>query len=624
MAAAITDLIDRVTDSTTGRPVISALASPGKAIAAASVNITDATNWTTTTAIHFSIYNTMVVAGVTVKDPTTQTDWKGVLSGTTISNLTLTGGTDRTYTAGAIIELTPTARLQKDIYDLLISFANQDGSLKAAAVQTALGLGASTLNGYNALGYTPGTVTANGNRSYDLVFSGVDLSGTGLAILAAGMRLRTTRTVSAPTQSTSLNGTNQYWSKAAPAGMTFTDDFVAGAWVKLNSYPTTNPGGIITRMDGTSGWELRVQTDGRLLLVGYNAGTANFSFVWSYQSLPLNKWVYVTSQLDMSAFTATTTTSYVMFDGVDVPATVSRGGTNPVALVQAGALEVGRATSAAGYFPGKIAQAFVSSAKITQANVRTLISQGLTSALVTANSIASAYAFNGNATDINTTSANDLTSNNGVAATNADSPFGTQADGTISATLDYAIVQKVTFSTNTTVTVQVPEGCSIPTSGGVASVAYSSNKAPYGFPTQTTKWSIQTVSKVQTLQSAPVAGTWYNTVTTNGQVQMNIPAGEWNISYQTILYCTRASGSADISATLSTANNTESDPTFTSNVSINPVTDALGSVQVRQPKSLAAATQHYLNIKTGAAGLNGIYLRGELAPVIVTAENAFL
>lgn len=135
MSAAITDLLTRVTDSTTGRPVISALAAPGKALAAVSVNITDATNWTTTTAVHVSIYNTVVAGGLTVKDTTTQTDWKGTLSGTTISNLTITGGSDRTYTAGAIIEITPTARYAKDLYEWGITHANVDGTLKANAIQ---------------------------------------------------------------------------------------------------------------------------------------------------------------------------------------------------------------------------------------------------------------------------------------------------------------------------------------------------------------------------------------------------------------------------------------------------------------------------------------------------------
>lgn len=131
MAGSITDLLDRVTDSNTVRPIIASLASPGKAIGAASLNLDAATSWTTETAIHFSIYETMTVGSVTVKDTTTQTDWKGTLSGVAISNLTLTGGTDRSYTAGAVVELTPTARYAKDLYDWATVGHNQNGTHKA-------------------------------------------------------------------------------------------------------------------------------------------------------------------------------------------------------------------------------------------------------------------------------------------------------------------------------------------------------------------------------------------------------------------------------------------------------------------------------------------------------------
>src|SRR5690348_15815627 len=55
----------------------------------------------------------------------------------------------------------------------------------------------------------PNTVTANGNRSYSLVFNSTDLT----SYLSTGMRFRTTRTVAAPTQCTSLNGSTQYYSK---------------------------------------------------------------------------------------------------------------------------------------------------------------------------------------------------------------------------------------------------------------------------------------------------------------------------------------------------------------------------------------------------------------------------
>jgi hypothetical protein len=97
--------------------------------------------------------------------------------------------------------------------------------------------------------------------------------------------------------------------------------------------------------------------------------------------------------------------------------------------------------------------------------------------------LASAYSFNNSTSDLNTSTPNDLSAGAGSpTATNADSPFAVDANGTPGGTYDYAIVQKATYSGgNTTLTVQVPEGCAIPTSGGVSAVAYSSTANPFGY-----------------------------------------------------------------------------------------------------------------------------------------------
>lgn len=388
------------------------------------------------------------------------------------------------------------------------------------------------------LGEAPDTFTYNGNRSYTLVFNSTDLTDT----LSEGMRLKLTRTVSAQTQCTDLEASSsQYWNKTSPSGMTFTDDFVAGAWVKLESYAR---GSIISRYNGTSGWVLEILADGRVQLYGCNAGSSNVSLVQSYQSIPLNEWVHIAAQLDMSAYTATTTTSYVMIDGVDVPATVSRGGTNPTALVQAGDLQVGK-DNTTNYFDGKIAQAFVSSAKITQANVRTLISQGLTSALITTHSIASAYSFDNSANDLNTTNGNNLTAQGSAVATNVDSPFGNY----LGSTLEYGIVaSKPTYSTNTTVVVQVPEGCAIPTSGGISSVSYSTNDVPYGFPRDEGQWKITTIGK-----SGFTTGTLSVGVGATLNRRITIPIGSWKVGYESIVQLNGSSGIQEYETFLNTS-----------------------------------------------------------------------
>lgn len=401
------------------------------------------------------------------------------------------------------------------------------GSIPASALSTAY------LNqlagGWTDLAATPTSVVYNGNSSYTATFA-ADQSSK----ITPGTRIRTTRSTPAPTQSTTLNGTNQYWNNTSPNKMTFIDDFVVSAWVKVTSY-TTGDSGIVSRLSASSGWWFGINPQGQVLLSGHNAALSNFTRVVSRQSLPLNKWVHITAQLDMSAATATTSTSYVMFDGMDIPATIVQSGTNPTTLVQAGNLEVG-SYLAGQFFPGKIAQAAVFNSKLTQATVRSMISQGLTG---TELSLVSAWSFSGSVTDLMTTTPNNLTPQNAVTATTNDSPFGGMADGTSSSTLDFGIVQA---TTPTTVTWQVPEGSRTPTNG-ISAMAFSAAKVPYGFPSDVDKWTLQTISRVRTTNGSSVNGAIANP----GQWSLDVPIGKFIMSLDAPAYANRgSSGAVDI------------------------------------------------------------------------------
>jgi hypothetical protein len=491
--ASINDLLTQATVSS--RPVptqVSTIRTAGNG----TLNVLGLSGWPTGTAVHGCTYK-LTTAGVKVAG--SQIDFKAIVNGSNqLTSFTVRAGTDSGHAVGDIVECAPTAAYANDLQAWGSVHADSQGNLLGTAVRTALNQTAATGAGWTTLGYQPNTVTYNGNRSYTCVFNGVDLTPT----ISPVMRLMFQRTVAAPTTSTSLNGTTQYWSRpSASLGstMTFTNNFVVSAWVKISAYPGVNGYGIASRYNGTSGWYLILQQSGQLQFVGFNGSAANFSFVQSYQSIPLNKWVHITAQLDMATFTATPTTSYVMIDGVDVPVNVQRSGTNPTSLVQAGNLEIGSLNGGQSPFLGKIAQVAIYSAKVTQATIAATISQTIPNGTT---SLISAYDFNGNANDINTTSANNLTANGSVTATAADSPFGGQASGTISSTLDYGIIQSATFSTNTTVVVQVPDANTIPTSGGVSAVSYATSAYPYGMPSITNILGMVTVPNFVTSSAA--------------------------------------------------------------------------------------------------------------------------
>lgn len=509
----------------------------------------------------------------------------------------LGGTTAKTHIKGALVEMNLTAEDIVDLYNAFDTFSASNNDWRTAVTTASL-------------------IAYNGQGSYTMTVAD-DLTG----FISPGMRIRTTRTAAAPTRSTSLNGTTQYWAKTSPNKLTFTDDFVASAWIKLSSYGSGFPT-IVSRYNGTNGWWFIILPTGQVELTGFNGGGGNFSRVQSIQSIPLNRWVHVAAQLDMSAFTATSTTSYVMIDGVDVPAAVARGGTNPTALIQAGNLEVGSNNGGTNPLSGKVAQVAVFNSKVTQATIRGYISKGLSGSET---SLASAYSFDNSTNDLNTTTPNNLVAGGGSpTATNADSPFGNQADGSISSTLDYGIVHAIDAMT---ITIQTPEGCTIPTAGGISALHYSGVKSPYGFPSKKGKWILQAVSRVSASQSSPTSGTWYNIKSFN----ITLPIGSWVLGQEGTIYASKAASTAvNVQRTLSTTTNSETTPDLTVS---GQSEGASGQMTVlmhtsrQAPIDTATATVYYLNTRTNVASANSI---GDQAgssgfnSTKITAENAYL
>lgn len=468
------------------------------------------------------------------------------------------------------------------------------------------------ITGWNSLGNAPASVTALGNRSYAVVVNGVDLTGR----TSPGMKLMLPRSNTAPTRCTSLNGTTQYYNKTSPAGMTFVDDFAGGIWVKATSY---QQGAIMSRYNGTSGWVLRVEATGQISLLGYNGGSSNASYVQSYQSIPLNKWVHVAAQLDMSSFTATTTTSYVMLDGVNAPALVARGGTNPTALIQAGNLEIGSTNGGTLPFAGKIAQAAIYSAKVTQATIRAAANQAMTGSET---SLISAYSFDNSLNDLNTTNANNLTAQGSAVATNADTPFTNPVTGTsvVAGTTNFGIIMAQSFSTNTTYTVQIPEGETLPSTGGIGTLYYSTQKTPYGFPGQKAKWDITSLLRTE------------NAVTSNANFgnfisagwALFVPIGEWNVGYDMELSSTvtvRVTFNLSPTSIVGVAIKSE-DLRFSAD--IQSATSGAGTFIYhtrRIPQSLAAAAT-YVMYTVGST--TGTVAEGDNSLCQLIAENAYI
>lgn len=606
MPAATTDLFDRVSDSATTRPVVASLAAPGKAIGAASINLADATGWTVESKIHFTIYNTVTINGVAVKDPSTQTDWQGTLIGTTISNLTLTGGIDRAYVTGAIVELTLTAKAMKDLYDGLAVAHNPTGTLKGDAVRTALGVTSSASDGWDLLTTTP-TVSSGsnkGNKETDLLFSNVDLSTT----LTPGMRFKCTRATTPPTACIDLeSSSSQYFSRtsASVTGITFTDDFTCEAWVKLESYPTA-AGMVVSRLNAAAsqGWYFQILSSGQVRITGVNTTDRQFS---TYQSVPLNQWVHIAATLDMSGATGT-----MYINGTLVPSLTTGAQT---ALVQGGDLQIGNFTSATQYFDGKIADVRVWSTVRTATQIRDNMNQQLVGNETGLVGYWQCDEASGTTLTDSTANANTLTGAGGATAGSADNPMKAT---------EYAVITKVSYSSpNTTVTVFTGTDYNIPNQT-LSQPYYSREKVPYGFPASRGKWTVSSINRTNASQSTPTINVWYNI----GSTQLSVPSGEWIIDYSGAAFPSDNSSNVSQFTTLSTGAATEDDKDMTHRtyVASNTVTafGLIAAVSRSKSITLTSATTYYMNHKTDLAGADSLNNVGADAPSLVKAECAYI
>lgn len=450
--------------------------------------------------------------------------------------------------------------------------------------------------GWTSITGSISAVTNNGQRSYSLT-----TSSDNSAVISPGMRLRTTRTVAAPTQSTSLNGTTQFYNKTTPAGMTFTDDFTCMGWIKPSSYALSGNGGIISRHNGSTGWIfLTEQTTGRLQIFGQGAANRGFQ---TYQAIPPNQWTHVAATIDMSAGTAT-----MYINGVLVPS-VSYGGVG-TSLTQAGNLEVG-SYAGANFFPGKIAQAAVFSSVLSAATIRSYMSQGLSGSET---SLVSAYSFNNSVNDLNVSNANNLTANGSAIATNADSPFGNSG---VSSTFDYHIVQTVSSST---LVVQSAEGCAPPTSGGVTAASYSSFRTPYGFPGQTDKWMIQTPFRIFT---ASTSNATYGSFAAGG-FALTVPIGAWNVGWSGGLFSSTNSVEVkyNMSATALTGLSVTANNEYAAAmISATSAASAVSYVNISNSATLSAQST-YVMYSIGSTTASGLV--GDTTRVWMYATNAYL
>ena len=459
------------------------------------------------------------------------------------------------------------------------------------------------------------SVTENGNRSADITFA-----STVASILTPGMRIRTSRTVAAPTYMGGLfNGTNQYFTKVTPTSTlsTITDNITIMGHAEPTAYAAC---AIAARYDSTTanGIGLQLNASGQIVLQFNNGGGGNFRIATSYQSVPLNKKSHIAA-----TYTSTATTFVIYLDGVSIPFAVVTGGLAPTTFgTGTNDFSIGRyGANASGYFPGYISGVGVFNAVLSASTIRSYKNQVLSGSET---NCIGAWSLNNTAVNQQAAGTNDLTATNSVGYTSGRSPYCTDANGVAAGTYDWAIVTKVA---TTVATVQYPEGCAIPTSGGISAVDYSGSNA-FGFPKEEDRWELLYINKSQASHTSPTSAVWYSltAATVQGSAYLTVPVGKWVLGYDGTFQLNATAGSLNIFATLSTANNSESDPMYTSYAENSSVAIIGSSFYKRRalPSAITTATPYYLNTRITAGSTPSIYNRGDIKPTIIFAIPAYL
>lgn len=468
---------------------------------------------------------------------------------------------------------------------------------------------AGTSNDWYSTSLSPNTVTALGNRSYSLVFNSTDLT----TYISNGMRLKLPRTVTPPTyMGGAFNGSSHYFTKTSPTGTlsTVTNNFTIMCHVEPTAYATA---GIAGRSDATpnNGLMLGMTSTGQITVFVRNGGGSNYRILQTTQSLPLNKKSHI-------AASWTSGTVVIYLDGVSVPLLAPiTAGTAPTVAGTGGDFSIGRQGAFAGeYFPGYISSVGVFDAVLSAATIRQHMNQALTGSET---NCIGAWNLNNAATDASA-SANNLTATGGVGYT-ARSPMNAT---------EYAIVMANSFSTNTTLTVQVPEGYSLPTTGGIGTVSYSTQKTPYGFPGQRGKWTLSLCMGARASTSAGIA---VSTVTNPGGINLSLPVGEWTLGYQMGVVDSASGPVAYLAfaAGLSTSASSISDYELMSqSVLTNSSNNQTQSYLVKSKQiNSTTSTPWYFVVKPLTAAVTHTLFTGYDASLssdigLITAENAYL
>lgn len=216
----------------------------------------------------------------------------------------------------------------------------------------------------------------------------------------------------------------------------------------------------------------------------------------------------------------------------------------------------------------------------------------------------------------------------GDVTANVDYKLGNQVKCTNNSTTFYGFIVKVGAydAGNTRTPVDIYGGTDYDLANSAITLPHISKiKSPDGFPLSPAKWTVSLTDTTQRTQSTPTQNTWYNL----GTLSVNIPIGVWNLSLRCFgqVVSNAAQTAATAFVTISTANNSESDPEMTGGTQVGGASGTIISgapICINKLIALTAKTTHYINTRTTLASMASIHNRNDLSKLVLNLVCAYL
>jgi hypothetical protein len=526
MAAATTDLFTKV-----GLPgSATTLESPGFTIGGTTLNVGTTANWQNETLQVFAMDQVTIEAGQEVRIAGSYRECVGIVtSATSIGSFAFASGfSPRNYPAGSTTRVyIPVASTRENMLidglgrehnlngthkNITTNTITASGTISASGSVTASSFivsGSQTTAGWSPLGVAvSGNPTYNGNRSYDVPFA-----SSVAAILSPGMRALFDKTVPGNAYMAGpFNGTSQYFTKVSPTGAlgTITDNFSFIVYLKSGAYQL---GRILGRSDAAKGnsIELTQLATGQIRTAICNGGSGNFRLFDTIQSVNLSK-------AQCIGFKWAAGVATINIDGISVPlSAASTGGTAPTTAGLGGDFSIGRcgAYTSEYYAGGYISSVAAFSVALSDTQFKQYSTYKLTGSET---NCIGAWSLDNTAND-QSSLGNNLTATGGVGYT-AMSPHGQLANG-VSASQAIGLCMAVN---GPTATFQLPEGCTLPTTGGISNVSYATSGNPYNWVADKGRWELQAQLNSVVSQNETTAYVWYQMMSAS---ILKIMTGKW-------------------------------------------------------------------------------------------------